>query len=102
MPALGIGITSVSYTHLCFGGSKGDVPWKLIKKSEDEYFIFGVTDVYKRQVYSIVETAKANGLNPYKYLLLIFRDMPGVLFKQYPEFLEDYLPWSPEVQKACK
>lgn len=53
-------------------------------------------------VYSIVETAKANGLNPYKYLLLIFRDMPGVLFKQYPEFLEDYLPWSPEVQKACK
>jgi putative ABC transport system ATP-binding protein len=39
---------------------------------------------------------------PYKYLLLIFRDMPGVLFKQYPEFLEDYLPWSPEVQKACK
>jgi hypothetical protein len=27
----------------CFGGSKGDVPWKLIKKSEDEFFIFGVT-----------------------------------------------------------
>jgi len=27
----------------CFGGSRGDVPWKLIKKSEDEFFIFGVT-----------------------------------------------------------
>ena len=27
----------------CFGGSRGDVPWKLIKKSEDEFFIFGIT-----------------------------------------------------------
>jgi hypothetical protein len=27
----------------CFGGSKGDVPQKLIKKSEDEFFIFGYT-----------------------------------------------------------
>jgi hypothetical protein len=27
----------------CFGGSKGDVPQKLIKKSEDEYFIYGYT-----------------------------------------------------------
>jgi hypothetical protein len=53
-------------------------------------------------VYSIIETAKANGLDPYKYLLFIFRNMPGVLFRQYPEFLEDYLPWSPEVQQACK
>ncbi len=41
-------------------------------------------------VYSIVETAKANGLNPYKYLNFIFTGMPGVLFKQYPEFLEDF------------
>lgn len=53
-------------------------------------------------VYSIVESAKANGLNPFKYLNLVFRDMPGVLFRQYPEFLEDYLPWSPEVQESCK
>jgi len=53
-------------------------------------------------VYSIIETAKANGLDPYKYLLFIFREMPGVLFRQYPEFLNDYLPWSPEVLQACK
>jgi transposase len=46
-------------------------------------------------VYSIVETAKANGLNPYKYLNYIFSQMQGVLFTQYPEFLEDYLPWNP-------
>lgn len=53
-------------------------------------------------VYSIVETAKVNGLNPYKYLKFIFSELPGVQFGQHPEFLEDYLPWSPEVQKSCK
>ncbi len=53
-------------------------------------------------VYSIIETAKANGLNPYKYLSFLFKEMPGVLFKQYPEFLEDYLPWNSIVQDKCK
>lgn len=53
-------------------------------------------------VYSIIESAKANGLNPYKYLYYIFSELPGVQFGQHPEFLEDYLPWSPEVQEACK
>ncbi|SDI50439.1 IS66 C-terminal element [Desulfosporosinus hippei DSM 8344] len=49
-------------------------------------------------VYSMIESAKANGLNPYKYLCFIFRELPRVQFGQYPEFLEDYLPWSPDVQ----
>jgi len=46
-------------------------------------------------VYSIIESAKANGLSPYKYLYYIFSELPGVQFGQHPEFLEDYLPWSP-------
>lgn len=53
-------------------------------------------------VYSIIESAKANGLNPYKYLYFIFSELPGVQFGQNPEFLEDYLPWSPDVQETCK
>ena len=53
-------------------------------------------------VYSMIESAKANGLNPYKYLCFIFKELPGVQFGQYPEFLEDYLPWSPDVQAVCK
>jgi len=53
-------------------------------------------------VYSIIESAKANGLNPYKYLKYIFNELPGVQFEREPEFLEDYLPWSSEVQAACK
>jgi len=53
-------------------------------------------------VYSIIESAKANGLNPYKYLYFIFSELPGVQFGQHPEFLEDYLPWSTDVQQTCK
>jgi transposase len=53
-------------------------------------------------VYSIIESAKTNGLNPYKYLYYVFNQLPGVQFGQHPEFLEDYLPWSAEVQERCK
>jgi transposase len=49
-------------------------------------------------VYSIVETAKANGLNPYEYLRYILKFMPGLRFNEESEFLEDLLPWSPDVQ----
>ena len=58
--------------------------------------------VASASVYSVIETAKANGLNPYKYLKFIFQDLPGVQFGQYPEFLEDYLPWNPKIQEKCK
>jgi len=53
-------------------------------------------------VYSIIESAKANGLNPHKYLYFIFSELPGVQFGQHPEFLEDYLPWSQDAQENCK
>ena len=43
-------------------------------------------------VYSIIESAKANSINPYKYLQFIFSQLPGVQFGQHPEFLEDYPP----------
>lgn len=53
-------------------------------------------------VYSVIESAKANDLNPYKYLYYIFSELPGVQFEREPEFLEEYLPWSLEVQATCK
>lgn len=52
-------------------------------------------------VYSIIETAKANNINPYDYLLYIFKFMPGVRFDEEPEWLEDFLPWHPDVQAFC-
>ena len=53
-------------------------------------------------IYSIIETAKANGLVPYKYLEFIFKELPGVQFHRHPEFLQEFLPWSEEVQHLCK
>lgn len=34
----------------------------------------------KAAVYTIIETAKANNIDPYEYLLYIFKLMPGVRF----------------------
>jgi transposase len=53
-------------------------------------------------VYSIIETAKANGLHPYTYLQYLFKNLPGVQFEAHPEFLEEFLPWDPVVQDFCK
>ena len=53
-------------------------------------------------VYSIIETAKANGLTPYKYLKFLLTEIPGMRFNEYPELLEDYLPWNPIIQERCK
>mgnify|MGYP001362248630 CR=1 FL=1 len=43
-------------------------------------------------VYSMIESAKANDLNPYKYLCYIFSELPCVQFGQHPEFLEKLSP----------
>ena len=53
-------------------------------------------------VYSIVETAKANNLNVFKYLRYLLQKMPSLDFKNHPELLENLLPWVEEPQKACK
>lgn len=53
-------------------------------------------------IYTLIETAKANGLNPRKYIQYILSDIPGSAFREYPEFLEDYLPWNPIIQKICR
>ena len=52
--------------------------------------------------YSIIETAKANNLNVFKYLTYLFEELPNTLLKEEPELLEDYLPWSLEIQANCK
>jgi transposase len=42
-------------------------------------------------LYSLIETAKANGLNPYEYLLVVFEQIP--LVKSESD-LEELLPWA--------
>jgi len=45
-------------------------------------------------IYSIVETAKENGLNPMKYLEYLFEKMPNIDFKNNSQQREELLPWA--------
>ena len=49
-------------------------------------------------VYSIVETAKANNLEPYDYLLMVLSLLPGEGKSPSHETLERLMPWHPNVQ----
>ena len=53
-------------------------------------------------VYSIVETAKANGLDVFKYFELLLTVLPSMAFLTNPDILEELLPWKRSVQKICK
>lgn len=53
-------------------------------------------------VYTIVETAKANNLNVYRYLEYLLGKMPNTDFCNHPRLLEDYLPWSPNLPDCCR
>lgn len=53
-------------------------------------------------VYSIVETAKANGLSVYTYLSYLFMYMPNTDYRNNPKALEELMPWFPQVQDECK
>jgi len=52
-------------------------------------------------VYSLVETAKANELNPYKYLNVLLRGLPKFSSHNKMELLDSLLPWDPKIKKAC-
>ena len=53
-------------------------------------------------VYSIIETAKANGLNPFQYLKYLFEHLPNADIQRHPEHLDDVLPWNETIQQNCK
>nr|WP_171038130.1 transposase domain-containing protein [Aquibacillus sediminis] len=44
-------------------------------------------------IYSIVKTAKENGLNPFNYLSYLFEELPNIDTTD-KEQLAQYLPWS--------
>ena len=52
-------------------------------------------------LYSIVETAKANGINTYQYLELLLTELPKHAEDKNLAFLDTLLPWSDRVQKEC-
>lgn len=52
-------------------------------------------------LYSIVETAKANNLNTYKYFELLLTEIPQHMDDNNLKFIDNLLPWAPRIQKEC-
>jgi transposase len=52
-------------------------------------------------IYSLVETAKENGLVPFLYLTYLFEQLPNLKLKDL-EALDQLLPWSEVVQAKCR
>lgn len=52
-------------------------------------------------LFSLAETAKANGINTYDYFNLLLTEIPEHQNDTNLDFLDKLLPWSPSVQKKC-
>ena len=53
-------------------------------------------------IYSIVETAKANHLHPFRYLEFLLENLKNHQDDTDRAFIEDLLPWSPKLPEICK
>ncbi|WEG13394.1 IS66 family transposase [Pullulanibacillus sp. KACC 23026] len=50
---------------------------------------------------SLAETAKANGVDFYQYLVKLLTDLPNLDIHRDPEILKQYMPWSKNIQLEC-
>ena len=53
-------------------------------------------------IYSLVETAKANGLKPYVYFQYLLSRMPNMDVKNNPDQMDSLLPWADVLPDECK
>ncbi|MEY8519138.1 transposase domain-containing protein [Lachnospiraceae bacterium 29-84] len=53
-------------------------------------------------IYSIAETAKADNLKPYGYFEYLLIEIPKHLDDTGRSFLNDLLPWSPNLPANCR
>ena len=51
--------------------------------------------------YTLIETAKLNGIIPYAYLNYLFTHLPNTDFQRNPHLLEDFLPWVDTIKAHC-
>lgn len=52
-------------------------------------------------IYSIVETAKANYLNPYEYMKYLLEVIPQHMDDTNLDFLDELMPWSDNLPEKC-
>ena len=50
---------------------------------------------------SLAETAKANSVDFYQYLVKLLTDLPNLEIHQTPKILNEYMPWSKNIQATC-
>jgi hypothetical protein len=53
-------------------------------------------------LYTLVESARVNGLNVYEYLKYPLSEMPDNQHLERPEILSNYLPWSKYLPEECQ
>jgi transposase len=53
-------------------------------------------------IYSMIETAKENGLNPLLYLTYLFENLPQLADPKDQNALDQLLPWSQTLPLACR
>ncbi|MFB5763839.1 transposase domain-containing protein, partial [Paenibacillus medicaginis] len=53
-------------------------------------------------IYSVIETAKENGLHPYNYLKYLFEQLPQLPRPLDADALESFLPWSASLPADCR
>ena len=53
-------------------------------------------------LYTLVESAKANGLDVFEYLKYLLEEMPNNRHLEHPEVIDQYLPWSAELPEICR
>jgi transposase len=53
-------------------------------------------------IYSMIETAKENGLNPFVYLTYLFEKLPNLEDLKDPMALDKLLPWSQTLPLTCR
>lgn len=53
-------------------------------------------------VYSMVESAKAHGVEPFAYLQRVLVELPYLGKSLSHEELEAFMPWAPGIQEDCK
>ena len=52
-------------------------------------------------LFSLAETAKANGLNTYQYFELLLTEIPKHMEDKNLNFLNDLMPWAKPIQQKC-
>ena len=53
-------------------------------------------------IYSVMETAKENGLILFPYLMYLFEQLPQLIGPLDSEALEPFMPWSPTLPASCR